>query len=216
MKREMLVEKEKYLENGVHIGTSSKTNDMKRFIYKVMPNGLTVLNLSTLDERIGIAADFLARHKNILVVGRKINKPIETFTKAVGARSITGRFMPGSLTNPSFRSFFEPDIVLITDPFIDKQVLKEALDIRIPVLALCNTFNQTSYVDLVVPCNNKGKKSLAMIFFLLSREILKSRKEIEKNEDFKYKLEDFVESRERSRRPESSAAHAQRRGRRRD
>lgn len=207
MKREMLVEKEKYLENGVHIGTSSKTNDMKRFIYKTMPNGLTVLNLSTLDEKIGIAAEFLASHKNILVVGRKINKPIEVFTKAVGARSITGRFMPGSLTNPSFRNFFEPDVVLITDPFIDKQVLKEALDIRIPIVALCNTFNQTSYIDLVVPCNNKGKKSLAMVFYLLTREILKARKEIEKNEDFKYKLDDFIEARERSKRkdtPETS------------
>lgn len=207
MKREMLVEKEKYLENGVHIGTSSKTNDMKRFIYKTMPNGLTVLNLSTLDERIGIAAEFLATHKNILVVGRKVSKPIDTFTKAVGARSITGRFMPGSLTNPSFKNFFEPDVVLITDPFIDKQVLKEALDIRIPVVALCNTFNQTSYIDLVVPCNNKGKKSLAMVFYLLAREILKARKEIEKNEDFKHSLDDFIESRERSKRkdtPETS------------
>lgn len=206
MKREMLVEKEKYLENGVHIGTSSKTNDMKRFIYKTMPNGLTVLNLSTMDERIGIAAEFLARHKNILVVGRKVNKPIESFTKAVGARAIAGRFMPGSLTNPSFKSFFEPDVVLITDPFIDKQVLKEALDIRIPIIALCNTFNQTSYVDLVVPCNNKGKKSLAMVFFLLSREILKARKDIEKNEDFKLTLEDFIEQRERNKRTDIQSA----------
>jgi small subunit ribosomal protein S2 len=210
MKREMLVEKEKYLENGVHIGTSSKTNDMKRFIYKTMPNGLTVLNLSTLDERIGVAADFLARHKNILVVGRKVNKPIEIFTKITGARSITGRFMPGSLTNPSFRNFFEPDVVVITDPFIDKQVLKEALDIRIPVVAFCNTFNQTAYIDLVVPCNNKGKKSLAMVFFLLSREIQKARKEIEKNEDFKYKIEDFIESRERSKRTETPRASERR------
>lgn len=199
MKKEMLLEKEKYLENGIHIGTSSNTKDMKRFIYKVMSNGLTVMNLSMMDERIKVAAQFLAKHKNILVVGRKINKPIETFSSVVGARAITGRFMPGSLTNPSFKNFFEPDVMLLADPFIDKQAMKEALDMRIPIVALCNTFNQTSYVDLVVPCNNKGKKSLALVFYLLAREIERERGKIEKDEDFKHKLDDFMEAREKTR-----------------
>jgi small subunit ribosomal protein S2 len=203
MKKEMLIEKEKYLEHGVHIGTSSKTKDMGRFIYKTMNNGLTVLNLSTLDERVKIAAQFIAKKKNILVVGRKINKPIEMFSQAVGAREISGRFMPGSLTNPSFKNFFEPDVIILTDPFIDKQALKEALDIRIPVIAFCNTFNQTSYVDIVMPCNNKGKKSLALMFFLLAREIQKERGLLAKDEDFQYKVEDFVESRDRMKKADS-------------
>lgn len=198
MKNEMLIEKEKYLENGVHIGTSSKTKDMKKFIYKVMANGLTVMNLSLLDERIRIAAKFLARHKKLLVVGRRIEKPINTFAQAVGATAVTGRFMPGSLTNPSFESFFEPDVIILSDPFIDKQALTEAVSIRIPIVSLCNTFNQTSYIDLVVPCNNKGKKSIALVYYLLAREILKERGEIQKNEDFKLTLEDFMEQRERS------------------
>jgi len=201
MKKEMLLEKEKYLENGIHIGTSSNTKDMKRFIYKVMSNGLTVLNLSLMDERLKITAQFISKHNNILVVGRKITKPIEMFASITGARAITGRFMPGSLTNPIFKSFFEPDIILLADPFIDKQALKEALDIRIPIVALCNTFNQTSYIDLVVPCNNKGKKSMALIFYLLAREVQRERGQLEKESDFPHKLEDFMDARDHAKRP---------------
>ncbi|MCD6092575.1 MAG: 30S ribosomal protein S2 [Candidatus Aenigmarchaeota archaeon] len=189
-----LIPKEKYLEHGVHIGTSSNTKDMKRFTYKTLANGLTVLNLGILDERIRIVANFLSRYKNILVVGRKIKKPIETFANAIGANVVSGRFMPGSLTNPSFKNFFEPDVIFLSDPFIDRQALKEAKKTRIPIIALCNTFNSTSFIDFVIPCNNKGKKSLGLIFYLLAREVLKARGSIKKDEDFKLTIEDFIES----------------------
>jgi len=194
---EMLTEKEKYLECGIHIGTTSKIRDMERFIYKILPNGLAVLNLSVLDKRIKAAALLLSKYSNILVVGKKVKKPLQTFAETVDAKVITGRFMPGSLTNPSYVNFFEPDIILLTDPFIDRNALKEAVKMRIPVIALCNTFNQTKFIDLVIPCNNKGKNSLAMIFFLLSREILKIRGKIKNNEEFNLKLDDFKELKEK-------------------
>lgn len=193
----MLTEKEKYLECGIHIGTTSKIRDMERFIYKILPNGLAVLNLSVLDKRIKAAALLLSKYSNILVVGKKVKKPLQTFAETVDAKVITGRFMPGSLTNPSYVNFFEPDIILLTDPFIDRNALKEAVKMRIPVIALCNTFNQTKFIDLVIPCNNKGKNSLAMIFFLLSREILKIRGKIKNNEEFNLKLDDFKELKEK-------------------
>ena len=194
---ELLTEKEKYLECGIHIGTTSKIRDMERFIYKILPNGLAVLNLSVLDKRIKAAALLLSKYSNILVVGKKVKKPLQTFAETVDAKVITGRFMPGSLTNPSYVNFFEPDIILLTDPFIDRNALKEAVKMRIPVIALCNTFNQTKFIDLVIPCNNKGKNSLAMIFFLLSREILKIRGKIKNNEEFNLKLDDFKELKEK-------------------
>ncbi|MEM7826621.1 MAG: 30S ribosomal protein S2 [Candidatus Aenigmatarchaeota archaeon] len=195
---ELLVQKERYLENGVHIGMPTKTKDMERFIYRTLANGLTVLNLGILDERIRAASRMIASKENVLVISRKIKRPIERFASSINAKAIIGRFMPGSLTNPNYENFFEPDVVLLLDPFIDKQGLKEAIKIRVPIIALCNTFNQTSFIDLVIPCNNKGKKAVAFIFYLLTREVLKLRNEIKSDEEFKLKLEDFIEPKEKS------------------
>lgn len=190
---DLLVSREKYLKFGVHIGTSIKNKDMKKFIYKIMTNGLAVMNLKMIDTRIRVASKFLASKKDILVVSRKIRKPVETFANAIGAKAIIGRFMPGTLTNPNSKNFMEPDVILLTDPYIDKQALKEGVKMRIPIVALCNTFNSTSFVDVILPCNNKGRKSVALIFYLLTREILKERGEIKSDEEFKLKVEDFIE-----------------------
>ncbi|MEM5813045.1 MAG: 30S ribosomal protein S2 [Candidatus Aenigmatarchaeota archaeon] len=190
---DLLVSREKYLKFGVHIGTSIKTKDMRKFIYKIITNGLAVMNLKMIDERIRIVSKFLASKKEILVASRKIKKPVETFAKAIGANAIIGRFMPGTLTNPRSKNFIEPEVILITDPYLDKQAVKEGVKMRIPIIALCNTFNSTSFVDIILPCNNKGRKSVALIFYLLTREILKERGEIKSDEEFKLKIEDFIE-----------------------
>jgi len=191
MPEDLLVPKQDYLSAGIHIGMKSRTADMKKFIYKVREDGLAVLDLKTLDDRLRTAAKFLADKKKILLVGRKLNShlPIKKFAEAVKADSIIGRFMPGTLTNPNYEKFMEPDVVVLNDPLSDYQTLKEALDSRIPMVALCDTFNETRNIDLVIPCNNKGKKSLGLIYWLLTREILKNRGE----KEFKYKLEDFTE-----------------------
>lgn len=190
MPEELLISKQEYLSSGIHIGMKSRTKNMKKFIYKVREDGLAVLNLKTLDVRISITVKFLVNMKKILVIGRKLNshKPIKKFCEIVGCDYVIGRFMPGTLTNPSYEKFLEPDIVVLTDPLSDRQALKEALDSRIPIIALCDTFNETRNIDLVIPCNNKGRKSLALIYLLLAREILKKRGD----EEFNYKLEDFT------------------------
>ncbi len=190
MPEEFLIPKQDYLSAGIHIGMKSRTKDMKKFVYKVREDGLAVLDLKTLDERLRVAAKFLADKKKILVVGRKLNShlPIKKFAEAVKCDFIIGRFMPGTLTNPNYEKFMEPDVVILTDPLSDYQALKEALNSRIPIIALCDTFNETRNIDLVIPCNNKGRKSLGVIYWLLAREILKGRGE----KEFKYKLEDFT------------------------
>ena len=190
MSEDLLVSKQDYLSAGIHIGMTSRTKDMKKFIYKVREDGLAVLDLKILDERIAITAKFLSNVKKILVIGRKLNshKPIKKLCEIVGCDYVVGRFMPGTLTNPSYEKFTEPDVVLLTDPLSDHQALKEALDSRIPIVALCDTFNETRNIDFIIPCNNKGKKSLALIYWLLAREIMKNRKE----KEFKHKVEDFL------------------------
>ncbi|MBU0952839.1 MAG: 30S ribosomal protein S2 [Nanoarchaeota archaeon] len=191
----MLTEKTDYLTAGIHIGMKTCNQYMKEYVYKVREDGLAVFNLQKVDERLTIAASFLASFEKILVVSRKDTaaKSITTFAKATKSTAISGRFNPGTLTNPAYRDFTEPDVVFVVDPLIDEQVIVEAKQKRIPIVALCGTFNSAKNVDLVLPVNNNGKKSLALIFFLLAREIHKHRGN---KEDFSYELKDFLDERE--------------------
>lgn len=184
---------ENYLSAGVHIGMKQRTKDMARFIYKIRPDGLSVLNVQTIEQRILTAAKFLARSKKIMVISRKTNgqKPVAKFSEIIGARAVVGRFFPGILTNPSFREYFEPEVVMVTDPLADRQAVKEAVRMRIPVIALCDTFNETMDIDFIIPANNKGRKALALVYYLLAKEVLKNRGEIKSDEEFKQKIEDF-------------------------
>ena len=193
--KEPLVPLEKYLEAGVHIGSKFKCGDMRKFIYKVREDGLCVLDISELNRRISTAAKFLVRfnpEKLLAIAGRTYaKKPVKVFAETVGAKYIIGRFIPGTLTNPNNENFIEPDVVLVADPPVDRQVIKESIKAKIPVVALCDTSNMTKNIDFIVPCNNKGKKSLALIFWLLAREILKERGDIKSNSDFTKNVDDF-------------------------
>jgi len=188
---EYLVAPDEYLAAGVHIGTQVKTGDMTRFIYKVRPDGLYVLDIRVLDERLKIAGKFLAMFEpsKVLVVSARQygQKPARMFSKATGADYVVGRFIPGTLTNPVLRDYREPDVVLVTDPAIDAQAVQEATDVGIPVVALCDSNNSIANVDLVIPTNNKGRKALALVYWLLAKEVLKNRGFTE----FTYTVEDF-------------------------
>jgi small subunit ribosomal protein S2 len=187
---DLLIPVEDYLGAGVHIGTQQKTQDMDRFIHRVRTDGLYVLDVSMTDERIRTAANFLAGYdpEQILVASsRQYGRfPAETFADAVGARARTGRFIPGTLTNPTYDGYIEPDAVVVTDPIGDSQAVKEAITVGIPVIAMCDSNNTTSNVDLVVPTNNKGRKALSVVYWLLANETLDHR-----GADSFYALEDF-------------------------
>lgn len=185
--------KEEYLASGIHIGMKQKTDQMKEFIYKIREDGLAVLNLSKIDERIKTVAKFLSRLENILVVTRKTIAFDSTkkFAEVINARVVTGRFMPGTLTNPTYKNFFEAQAIVVVDPLSDVQALQEAVKARVPVVAVCDTFNEVKDIDFIIPANNKGKRSIATIFWLLAREILKEKKQIESDKDFKYEIKDF-------------------------
>ena len=190
-----IVPVEEYLKVGLHIGTKFRTKAMSQFIYKIRPDGLSVLNIQKIDERLGLAANLLAQYnpQDVLVVCRRENGWIaaQLFSKYTGIRVFTGRYPPGILTNSKLDNFIEAKLVLVTDPFPDKNLVEDSTKIGIPVIALCDTNNEVSNIDLVVPCNNKGKKSLGLIFWIFTREYLKIKKIINKNEEFKSKIEDF-------------------------
>ncbi|MFI5415116.1 MAG: 30S ribosomal protein S2 [Candidatus Lutacidiplasmatales archaeon] len=176
---ELLIPEETYLTSGVHIGTQQKSASMRRFVYKVRFDGLHVLDIRETDRRIRLAAKFLSRYPavKILSVSQRQygQKPVRVFAKTIGAVSYSERFVPGCLTNPSLADYFEPKVLVVTDPATDQQALSEAVSIGIPVVGLCDVNNETRNVDLVIPANNKGRVALATVYWLLSREVLRAR-----------------------------------------
>ena len=194
---ELLIANDEYLKAGIHIGTKFKTKYMENFIYKTRPDGLNVLNITSIDARIKVLSNLLAKYepKDIMVVSRRENgwKPLRKFGEMTGINVIAGRYPPGILTNPNLDNFVEAKIMLVTDAWPDRNAVNDALKMGIVVCALCDTNNQSNNLDLVVPCNNKGKKSLGLLFMLLTREFLKHKGTIKKDEDFKATLEDFSE-----------------------
>jgi len=192
-----LVAQDQYLKSGIHIGTKFRTRHMDAFIYKTRPDGLSVLNLQKIDERIRIAATFLSQYEpeDLLIVSRRENgwKAVKAFGRHTGAKVFAGRYAPGILTNPRLDNFMEVKVILVTDSWPDRNAIKDAIQIGMPVVALCDTNNQSNEIDLVVPCNNKGKKSLGLLFYILAREYLRLRGKLGANEEPSFTVEEFTE-----------------------
>ena len=133
--------------------------------------------------------------EDILIVSRRENgwKSVKAFGKATGCKIFAGRYPPGILTNPQLESYIEAKVVLVTDSWPDRNAIKDAMSLGLPVIALCDTNNQSNEIDLVVPCNNKGKKSLGLFFYILAREYLKNKGMLEADKDPPFTLDDFSE-----------------------
>ncbi|MDN7013406.1 30S ribosomal protein S2 [Methanoculleus sp. FWC-SCC3] len=180
--KEPLLPVEEYLAAGVHIGTQQKSKDMMKFIYRVRGDGLYILDIQATDERIKTAAKFLSQYepsKILVVTSRQYGQhPAKKFADAIGGIAVIGRFIPGMLTNQrlhGLHKYIEPDVVVVTDPIGDSQTIAEAVQVGIPIVALCDTNNMTKYVDVVIPTNNKGRKALSVIYYLLTKELLRLR-----------------------------------------
>ena len=191
----MAVPEETYMTSGVHIGTRQKTADIKDFIYKVRNDGLYIIDVKKTDDRIKFAAKFISKYdpKDVLIVSVRQygQKPIRMLGEQTDISVLNGRFRPGTLTNPNAKGFLEPSLLIVTDPLADQQALHEATNIGIPVIGLCDTNNETKYLDIVIPTNNKGRRALALVYWLLTREIFKEKGKIKSYDDFKPTVEDF-------------------------
>ena len=192
---ELLVSEDVYLTSGVHIGTQQKSADMKQFIFKIRIDGLYVLDIKQTNERIKRASKFLSQFdpSRVLVVSARQygQRPVKRFATAVGAHVFAGRFVPGTLTNPSLPQYVEPDVLIVTDPAADTQALREAVSVGISIVGLCDANNETRNVDLIIPGNNKGRRSLAVIYWILTRELLKERGTIASNDEYTLEIEEF-------------------------
>jgi len=194
-KQPLLIPEESYLSSGVHIGTQQKSADMKKFLFKVRSDGLYMLDFKQTDTRIRTAAKFMARFdpSEILVVSARQygQKPVRTFGRKIGAKYFAGRFVPGTLTNPSLRDYIEPRMLLVTDPAADQQAVRGAITVGIPIVGLCDANNNTKYMDIIVPANNKGRRALATVYWLLTREYLKNRGVVKSDDDFDMEIQEF-------------------------
>jgi small subunit ribosomal protein S2 len=195
MAEELLLPRDTILSAGIHIGTRMKTRDMEPFIYRVRPDGLFVLDIKKTDEHIRVAAKFLARFENakIAIAASRLyaHEPVKKFCELTGATPITGRFIPGLLSNPLYSKRIDPEVIVVSDPRADAQAVKEASRVGIPIVALCSSDNEFAGVDFIIPTNNKGRKALAVVFWLLARQVLRERGELSIDKDPPVPIEDF-------------------------
>jgi small subunit ribosomal protein S2 len=183
------------LSTGIRVGTPVKTKYMTPFIVRANPEGLYILDISKTLAKIDVAAKFIGRaniSRVAVTSAREYGKtPVEKFCELTGARGVFGRFMPGTFTNPSLPKYMEPEIVIVTDPQADQQAVVESTRAGVPIVAISNSDNVTSKVDLVIPANNRGRKALATVYWLLAREVLKKQGTIKSDNEMKVSIDDF-------------------------
>jgi ribosomal protein uS2 len=192
--KETLVPLTDYIACSVHLGTKVITPDMRRFVYKRRADGLAVLNTNLIDDKLREAIKFLIEFdaKDIFIAGKReaVWPAVEKFSEVTGIRAFMKKYPAGIITNLTLDTFFEPKLAVICDPWVDKNALHDANLVAVPVLGICDTNNYAAGVTQVVAANNKSRKSVGIILFILAREYLKAQGK--ESEAKKLKMEDFT------------------------
>ncbi len=180
-----------YVKYSAHLGTKAVTPNMRQFVYKRRADGIAVLNTNSIDEKLKEAAKFLVDFSPediFLACKREAGwQAAKKFGEVTGIRVFTKKYPAGVITNSELDDFFEIELVIICDPWLDKNALNDAIKMKKPVVGLCDTNNLTRGITKIIPCNNKASKAVGLILFLLAKEYLKKRKESKK-----LKIEDFT------------------------
>ncbi|MBN1170449.1 30S ribosomal protein S2, partial [Candidatus Micrarchaeota archaeon] len=191
----MPVKQELFLESGVHIGTKIRTHDMRTYIFKRRDDGLYILDLRQSAEKIMEAAKLVCKYKpeEVSVVASRIysSNPASRFAKLTGVNVIKGRYVPGTMTNIQYQGFIEPKLVIVCDPKGERQAINESKKTGVKVIGFCDSDNETKNIDLIVPVNNKGKRSLALVFYILTREVMMAQGSIKSYDEFKFDVSYF-------------------------
>jgi len=195
MGEELLLPIDDLLSAGIHIGTRVKTKNMRQFIYRVRPDGLFVLDVKKTDDKIRFASKFITRFEpsKVVAVSSRLygRTPVQKFCEITRCNAVLGRFLPGLFSNPAHSAHIEANLLIVTDPNADAQAVKEAAAVGIPVIALCDTDNDFVGADLVIPINNKGRRALATVYWLLARQVLRERGELPADGTLKISIDDF-------------------------
>jgi ribosomal protein uS2 len=188
-----LVPMEDYLKASIHLGTRVITPDMRQFVYRRRADGLAVFNTALMDQKIREALAYFSQFKAedmILVCKREAGwKAAQKFAEITGVRIFTKKYPAGILTNTNLENFFETKLILIADPWLDKNALEDAFRVHVPVLSICDTNNFTRGITSILPGNNKSAKSLGIIFYLMAKTYCETHK-IKAD----IKIQDFVDN----------------------
>jgi len=188
---------ELFVKHGLYIGSRIKVRHMEKFIYKLRPDGVYLIDINKTIERLNIAAKFISyfNPESVVVVSTHVygTRPVQKFCEYTRCIPIVERFEPGTFTNPSLKTYLEPELVLVSDPRYDSQAVIEARIARIPVIAMCSTDNMIANIDLVIPMNNRGRLALPYAFWYLARRVLIERGELTPELAEKIKPEEFLE-----------------------
>lgn len=194
------------LATGIRIGTPVRTKTMEQFTTQPRPDGLHMIDYAKTLQRIDVAGKFISATgpKNTVVYTSREHgaMAVEKFCELTGAMQRVGRFMPGTFTNPLYPGHLDAELVVVADPMSDMQAMVEAGKLGVPVIAVCDTDNVTDDIDLVIPGNNRGRKAIAAIFWLLARATLVHAGLLPEDQPMKYGIEDFETKMEEEQRPE--------------
>jgi small subunit ribosomal protein S2 len=180
-KANMLIDLEDYVKTGIYLGTRVVTPDMRKYVYRRRADGLAIFNTDLIDEKLKEGIEYLSKFNPedvILVCKRQSGwRAAKKFEEITGIRAFTKKYPAGIMTNTNLSDFFETELTIITDQWLDKNALKDTLDVKKNVLMICGTNNFSKGADQVIIGNNKSAKSIGLIFYLLARGYLKARGE---------------------------------------
>ena len=176
----MLIPLEDYVKAGIYLGTKVVTPNMRPFVYRRRADGLAIFNTDLIDEKLKEGIEYLSKFAPedvILVCKRQVGwRAAEMFSKLTGIRIFTKKYPAGILTNTQLPDFFENELTIVTDSWLDKNALSDTVNVRKKVLMICDTNNLSNGANQVIIGNNKSGKSLGVIFYLLARGYCKERK----------------------------------------